>query len=235
MRRLTVNTITQIVTVLGVAYALKYHYSVATVNALRWILEPTRIMVEIFTGHTFRFESYAGYLIDDRTFIIAASCAGVNFLIIMFLMLNAGQFYRERRLTWGHIGISLIIAYVTTLIANTVRIVIALQLLKYDVRIGSFGDEDVHRLEGIVVYFVFLLLLFFVTEKIADRTRPNPATLLRRALIPITIYYIATLAVPLARGAYAEPAFWQHAMFVLIAPLVIMLPVALVFSRRPSE
>jgi exosortase K len=220
-----ISKVIQIVAILGAAFALKYHYSIAAVNDLRWILEPTRLLVETFTSHTFRFEPYAGYLSDDRAFLIAASCAGVNFLIIAFLMLNIGQLYRERRLSWTYIGASVLVAYLTTLIANTVRIVVALQMLKYDLRIGELNDEDIHRLEGIVVYFGFLILLFFVTEKIADRTRPNPSTLLRRALIPLAIYYIATLGVPLAGGAYRDAAFWQHSMFVIFTPLIVALPI----------
>jgi exosortase K len=228
----------QVVTILAIALALKYHYSVATVNDLRWILEPTRLLVETVTSHTFRFEPYAGYLIDDRTFIIAASCAGVNFLIIAFLMLNAGQLYRERRLTWTHIGTSMLIAYFTTLVANTVRIAVALQMMKYDLRVGDLSEEDIHRLEGIIVYFGFLLLIFFVSEKIADRTQPNPSTLLRRSLIPLAIYYTATIGIPLARGAYREPSFWQHSLFVVITPLIIALPIvclARIVSRPPGE
>jgi hypothetical protein len=141
-------------------------------------------------------------------------------------MLNGGQLLRERKLTWTHIGLSLPIAYLTTLVANTVRIAVALQMQEYDVRVGSFSEEEVHRLEGIVVYFGFLLVLFFVSEKIASRARPHPSTLFHRSLIPLAIYYAATLGVPLAGGAYRESAFWQHSLFVVIIPLIIALPMA---------
>ena len=221
-----------------VAFALKFHYSMATVNELRWILEPTRLLVETVTSHTFRFEPFAGYLSDDRTFLIAASCAGVNFLIIAFLMLNAGQLLRERKLTWTNIGVSMVVAYVVTLIANTARIAIALQMQKYDLRIGNFDEEEIHRLEGIVVYFGFLLVLFFVSEKIASRTRPHPSTLFRRSLIPLAIYYAATLGVPLVGGAYRDSAFWQHSLFVVITPLIFALPIiclALIVSPTSEE
>jgi hypothetical protein len=150
-------------------------------------------------------------------------------------MLNAGQLLRERKLTWTHIGLSLPIAYLATLVANTVRIAVALQMQKYDVRIGSFTEEEIHRLEGIVVYFGFLLVLFFVTEKIASRTRPHPSTLFRRSLIPLAIYYAATLGVPLAGGAYRESAFWQHSLFVVITPLIVALPIGfLTLIRTPA-
>lgn len=215
----------QVTTILSIAFALKYHYSIATAGELRWILEPTRLLVETVTSRTFRFEPYAGYLSDDRSFLIAASCAGVNFLIIAFVMLNGGLLLRERKLTWKHIGLSLPVAYLATLVANTVRITVALQMQTYDVRIGSFSEEEIHRLEGIVVYFGFLLVLFFVTEKIASRARPHPSTMFLRSLIPLAIYYAATLGVPLAGGAYREPAFWQHSLFVVITPLIVALPI----------
>jgi exosortase K len=237
-RKEKLKIICQLATILAIALALKYHYSIATAGGLRWILEPTRLMVESVTSHTFRFEPYAGYLSDDRSFLIAASCAGVNFLIIAFVMLNGGQLLRERKLTWTHIGLSLPVAYLATLVANTVRIAVALHMQEYDVRIGSFSEEEIHRLEGIVVYFGFLLVLFFVSEKIASRARPHPSTLFHRSLIPLAIYYAATLGVPLAGGAYRESAFWQHSLFVVIIPLIIALPIgclAFIASRKNLE
>jgi len=237
-RKLKTRTIIQLGAILFVAFALKYHYSIATPNGLRWILAPTTFMVELFTRTGFRFEPFAGYLSDDRTFLIAASCAGVNFLIIAFLMLNLGTLLRERKLDWLSIPTSLVVAYFATLVANTVRIVIALQMQRYDLRIGSFSEEEIHRLEGIVVYFGFLLVLFFVSEKIASRTRPHPSTLFRRSLIPLAIYYAATLGVPLAGGAYRDSAFWQHSLFVVITPLIVALPIAclaLIVSPPPEE
>jgi exosortase K len=236
VRKQKLNVLTQFATILAIAFALKYQYSIATANGLRWILEPTRLLVETVTSRSFRFEPYAGYLSDDRSFLIAASCAGVNFLIIAFVMLNAGQLLRERKLTWKYIGLSLPVAYLATLVANTVRIAVALQLQKYDVRIGSFGEEEIHRLEGIVVYFGFLLVLFFVSENIASRARPHPSTLFRRSLIPLAIYYAATLGVPLAGGAYRESAFWAHSAFVVITPLVVAIPITwIAFIASPPR
>jgi exosortase K len=224
-RKEKLNILSQFATILSIALALKYHYSIATANGLRWILDPTRLMVATVTSRTFRFEPYAGYLSDDRSFLIAASCAGVNFLIIAFVMLNGGRLLRERKLTWTYIGLSLPVAYLATLLANTVRIAIALEMQKYDVRIGSFSEEEIHRVEGIVVYFGFLLVLFFVSEKVASRTCPHTATLFRRSLIPLAIYYAATLGVPFVGGGYRDPAFWQHSLFVLITPLIVALPI----------
>ena len=70
------------------AILVKYYYSTTSVDQLRWILAPTTLGVELVTGFNFEFESHAGYMISDRSFLIAAPCAGVNFLITAFLMLS---------------------------------------------------------------------------------------------------------------------------------------------------
>jgi exosortase K len=69
------------------ALALKFYYSTATPDELRWILAPTTLLVELLSREQFEFESYAGYMSSDRSFVIAVPCAGVNFLITAFLML----------------------------------------------------------------------------------------------------------------------------------------------------
>src|SRR6185436_18980102 len=86
----------QLVVVIFCAGAVKLYYSTASVNQLRWILVPTTAMVELVTGSRFEFESYAGYISSDRSFVIAASCAGVNFLITAFLMLSLRKLWTAR-------------------------------------------------------------------------------------------------------------------------------------------
>src|SRR5262245_29995228 len=90
-----INYIAQLVAVLGGALGMKWYYSAASVNQLRWILAPTTVLVEFITGRHFSFESHAGYMSSDHTFLIAASCAGVNFLITAFLMLSLRQLWRN--------------------------------------------------------------------------------------------------------------------------------------------
>src|SRR5689334_5204226 len=71
----------QLAVVVLCALALKFYYSTATPNELRWILAPTTALVELLSGRSFEFESFTGYMSSDHTFVIAVSCAGVNFLI----------------------------------------------------------------------------------------------------------------------------------------------------------
>jgi exosortase K len=222
------------------ALALKAHYSLASPDELRWILAPTTWLVEVLSGRSFSFESHAGYMSSDHSFLIAASCAGVNFMIASFLMLSlrgllAGN---DHSTSWRFVPVMVSVAYVSTLIANTVRICIALEMQKANFRPESLDANQLHRLEGIVVYFAFLLMLFLLTEK------TNTGSLvarLKRLCFPVAIYYATTLLLPLLNVQYRKTAaFWEHSLFVLVVPIlvsVLMLMVYLVsdLTRRGSS
>ena len=162
--------IAQLVVVLLAAVALKQYYSTAGVNQLRWILAPTTAIVEFVTGSQFHFESNAGYMNKEGTFLIAASCAGVNFLLTAFLMLSLRQLWLRRNNAWKFIPAAALVAYLTTLVANTVRISTALHLQKTPLELSWLSGNQLHRLEGIFIYFGFLLLLFLISERIPAST-----------------------------------------------------------------
>jgi|SRR5687768_9645823 len=225
---------TQLLLILLIALALKYFYSAASVNDLRWILAPTTFLVEFITGTQFTFESHAGYMSEDRRFLIATSCSGMNFLIISFLMLVLIRAWR-RQLNWRYLPIAILVAYITTLLANTTRIVVALYLRNIDLRSGWFSFEDIHRIEGIVVYFGFLLLLFVVTERLGKDVVANTRTLAFRSRYILAVYYSVTIGAPLANGAFKDADFWRHAIFTISIPLVMLLPFALFSEARRRE
>jgi exosortase K len=237
--RLNWNRKAQLIVALLCAVALKFYYATASVNQLRWILAPTTRLVELVTGARFAFESNAGYMSSDHTFLIAASCAGVNFLIAAFLMLSLRKLWinRSQKISWTFLPVTALGAYLTTVVANAVRISTALLLRQTPLRI-SLTPNQIHRFEGILVYFGFLLLLFVVSENLMYRTATNSeritpmasqnsSSLLRQSFFPLMIYYATTLAMPLAKGAYRQGAdFWEHFLFVLLTPLLLVLPFA---------
>src|SRR5215217_8504450 len=161
----------QLAIVLLCALALKQYYSTATANELRWILAPTTLIVELLSGRPFVFESYTGYMSSDHTFVIAVPCAGVNSLITAFVMLALRRLWNGRfeRVSWPFLPISMAVSYVATVIANAMRIVIALEIQRRSVEVSWLTENQLHRLEGIVVYFGFLMVLFIVTERTENR------------------------------------------------------------------
>jgi exosortase K len=222
-QKVTWNWIVQLVIVLIGAYLLKRHYSTASVNELCWILAPTATLVELISGASFAFESHAGYLSSDRSFLIAKSCAGVNFLLTAFLMLVVSRWLRDRsqNMAWRFIPTAALIAYLVTLAANTIRITVALQTRQMPGENSWLLPAQLHRLEGILIYFGFLLLLFVVSERMsAEKT----SGLLRQSFLPLLIYYATTLGIPLANGAHRQtPDFWEHSLLVLLIPLLLIL------------
>ena len=207
----------QLAVVLLCALALKSYYSTATADELRWILAPTTALVELSSGRSFAFESYTGYMSSDHTFVIAVSCAGVNFLIMAFVMLALRRLWQGRfdGVSWRFLPISMATAYVTTVIANAVRIVIALEIQRRSIEVDGLTGNQLHRLEGILVYFGFLMLLYLMMER-------------RSLWFPIVVYYVMTLGVPIVNGSFHRVGFWEHFAYVMVIPLVLMLPVLLV-------
>ncbi|HSS21293.1 MAG TPA: exosortase K [Pyrinomonadaceae bacterium] len=227
----------QLVAVLLVAGSIKQYYSTASVNQLRWILAPTSAAVQFVTGSKFEFESYTGYVNSDHSFVIAASCAGVNFLITAFLMLALSRVWQTRADTgpgkpvWLFIPLAAGCAYLATVVANTVRIATAVRLHGQSIDAGGLNPNQLHRLEGIVIYFGFLLLLFVLSERVANRKDVNRPSLLRQSLFPLFIYYATALGVPLLNSVrhsgIIAADFWEHSAFVLVAPLTLVLPPAI--------
>jgi exosortase K len=223
------NRLAQVVVVLLVALGLKQYYSTASANQLRWILAPTTMLVSLVSGESFQFESYAGYITSDHTFVVAAACAGVNFLITAFLMLSLRKLWVDQSapVSWRVIPTAAFVAYLATLVANAVRITIALQLQRTPPQIAGLSRGELHRFEGIFVYFGFLLVLFLISER--ERTR-NTSRALRLSVFPLLIYYLTTLGIPLANSAYRQRLvagdFWEHFVFVLLTPLIFIVPVA---------
>ena len=253
------NRIAQLVVVFVCAFALKQYYSTASVNELRWILAPTTFLVEMVSGRTFKFESFAGYMSSDHTFLIATSCAGVNFFITAFLLLSLKRLWsnhpktydreldreRRRNMPWTFIPFAALAAYVATLLANTVRISIALWAQPLPMSISWLSKNQLHRLQGIFIYFGFLLLLFLVSEaltatKLLDRrelTREADGreTMSRfsRFVFPLLIYYATTFGIPLLNGAYRQGAdFWEHSLVLFSIPFFLVLTVITVSFLR---
>ena len=241
---LTPKRFAQLIVILICAFTLKQFYSTANVNELRWILAPTTALVELASGSRFAFEAYAGYINSDHSFIIAASCAGVNFLLAAFLMLSLDRLWRERdaNISWGFIPAAGLLAYATTIIANTVRIVVALRLHENKPEMGWLDANQLHRVEGILIYFGFLLLLHAVAARMSRRTAPSVGlrNLLGESFFPLLIYYSVALGIPLANAASRHSLvatdFGQHLLFVLLTPLVVILPVVIFrwHSVRPA-
>ena len=119
------------------------------------------------------------------------------------------------------VGVSLLASYVAAVMINAVRISIAMWLAAHPLTLSSLTPADIHRLEGIVVYFGGLVLLYELVRRVDRGAFPHLA-------LPLACYYAITLAVPILNGAARTgDAFLQHALVVLLVPPVL---IALAYS-----
>jgi exosortase K len=210
---------------LGAAFALKRFYSTASAADLRFVLAPTTWLVEVAAGGQ-RFDwTSGGYLSTERRFLVAPACAGVNFLIVAFASLVLG-FVRPSRPAWQNAGIlvaSAAAAYVTTVLANALRILIAIPLWTHGLSLGWLTGARLHELVGVVVFLGMLLLLHLA----AGRFTCAPA----QVWVPLLPYAGMLLVAPLLRGAYARPEFWVHAGIVSAGLLVAAVAVVRIQGR----
>jgi exosortase K len=164
--------------VLGVAalavWVLKRHYADARADALWWILQPTAWLVGVVSGATFTVAPGEGYVSHERLFLIEKSCAGINFMIAAFAMVVLALLGRVRSGAAGLsvLALGLAASYGAAVLVNTARITGAMWLAAHPVPVSTFTAADVHRLEGIAVYFVGLVLLYELVRRV-ERVVPG--------------------------------------------------------------
>jgi exosortase K len=152
-------------------WGLKRYYANARADDLWWILTPTAVLTGAMAGTSFVAEPGQGYLSRERLFLIEKSCAGVNFMIAAFGML---AFALHRRIVDGVSGVcvvfaSLLASYVAAVVVNAVRISAAIWLSAHSNGLSTLTAAQVHRVEGITVYFGGLVLLYEIAQQFDRR------------------------------------------------------------------
>ena len=156
------------------AWGLKRHYANARADELSWILSPTARLAGVMAGTTFLPEPGEGYLSRERMFVIEKACAGVNFMIAAFGMLVLALRHRigSRMSAACVLGASLLASYSTAVLVNAVRISVAMWLAVHPVAPSLLSAADVHRLEGVAVYFGGLVLLYELVQRLERSVVP---------------------------------------------------------------
>ena len=161
-----------------VIWAMKRHYADAGADDLWWILTPTTRVVGAMTGADFVAVPSEGHVSHERLFVIEKSCAGINFQVAAFGMLVIALLHRvgSRLSGLSVLGASLVASYGAAIVVNAVRITIAMWLADRP-PLWAFTPAQVHRLEGIVVYFGGLVLLYELARRIERGADPAGSTL----------------------------------------------------------
>lgn len=157
-----------VVCALLMAWGLKRHYAGARADDLEWMLSPTAQLVGVMTGQRFTLQPGEGYFSRDRLFLIEKSCAGINFMVAAFGMLIGALLHRARSgMSAARVlSVSLLAGYSAAVLVNAVRIAAAMWLVAHPVALSAFTAADVHRVEGITVYFGGLVLLYELVQRL---------------------------------------------------------------------
>ena len=161
-----------------IAFAMKQHYAGARADDLAWILTPTAQLVGAVAGTTFALQPGEGYLSRERLFLIEKSCAGINFMIAAFGMLTIALLPRVGAAPSAArvLGVSLLASYCAAVLINAARIAIAMWLAAHPLARSTVSAAAVHRIEGIVVYFGGLMLLYELAQQLDRRAAPGAQT-----------------------------------------------------------
>ncbi len=214
------------------AVLLRQFYNTADSDALIWILAPVAWWVKILGGISFEYVAKIGYVSGKYRFIIAASCAGVRFLVLTFLM---AVFSFTHRLATGRkkalwLLFSAGFAYMTTIIVNGIRITAAvyLPLLLAENRFTSklltqqgITAQRLHTMIGTAVYFSSLFVLYWIAEKACTglfgaRRLENAGKCRKKIAVPSVWYAAVVLVIPFLGRAYHQEwdGFLEYAVLV---------------------
>jgi exosortase K len=146
---------------LCIGLGIKYFYSIANNEQLDFILFPTHLLVEMWTGSQGIFEAEKGYVFSLLGICIDKSCAGLNFGVIAFLSGGFAWAMRNPRLKnlLFYLIFLLFITFLITIFTNSSRIFIAIISLKTFPNLARF--TWFHEALGTFV-FINALLVFYL-------------------------------------------------------------------------
>lgn len=208
---------------------MKWYNSSAGSEALRWILAPTARWVGFLSGVSFIFEPRIGYVNHSLRFIIAPSCSGIQFMIIVFVVLTGAFVHRmgTRRRAFCWMAGCAAAAVLLTVFVNGLRIVLAIYapglIFRLGVVNGWLTPERIHTVIGVIVYFGSLMMIYRGVDRFLANTEERAA---KKAgwMFPVVIYGLIVLGLPLLNGALKNnrEQFMGYAVLVMLVCLLVL-------------
>lgn len=232
------------------AIILKLVNQITDSNAFLWILTPTTRWVSILCGIPFEYLPHTGYVNHPHQFLIAPSCSGIRFMLILFLMLIFSFLHQISCKKNGYLWFlfSAAFSYASAILINGIRITISIYLPALMENTGAMKGwltpDRLHTLLGTVTYFSALCLIYplasflcnrkFIQAK-ADLSLSHSISLLK-LLTPIFWYLLIVLALPLLTRTIQNnwKGFASYTLTVTIPPLILTFLICLtrVLRRR---
>lgn len=154
----------------GIFIFLKFVFSFAETQDMMFLLYPTTVVIELFTGTRSIFQ-IDGYFFESLHIIIDKSCSGYNYWLLCFLMLTflTIPFATSTIRRFFTLLTCFLCAYLITLIVNSSRIAASIFLQKFHFAQGPIMHEAI----GISTNLTFLILIYLITERILVKQTTN--------------------------------------------------------------
>lgn len=138
----------------------KWWYKTAGNDEIYFLLWPVDHFVQLFSGTPSTYNTIQGFFFSNLNITIDKSCSGFNFWMIAFLvfyysLVNNAHHLKTQLLT---LPISLLLAYISTLIANSARI---LSLLIIEQKLQLI-NQSLHQGVGAFIYLSFLVIFYLI-------------------------------------------------------------------------
>lgn len=213
-----------------VALLLKYHYSSAEPAQLAWMLRPLALTLEWCSGYHFYADEFGQWVSIGADVRLVKACAGINFMLMSALVyawmlrpsVDAARNYCSRLQRYAlRIAALCMAAWLTTLLANTLRILLAMQINQHigDAQVLGLDHSTLHRWLGMGVYVPLLSLQLQLGNQIRGSTYSY------RWIVfgPVLLYLGLLVAVPMiTANAFQQPVlFMQHTLQIIIVTSVI--------------
>ena len=217
---------------------LKLFYAKASCEALRWILGPTARFVTLMTGISFSYEPDMGYVNHSLKYVIAPSCSGVRFLIILIAMLIFSFVHRAKKgFLWT--VLSLPASYVLTVLINVLRIILSIYVPLFLGQTGfyssSLTQDTLHTAIGTATYFASLLVIYHLTDTyfVKPSSKQKKSRNLQY-LVPAFWYFMIVLGIPFLNHASTKGGekFTGYATLISFVCLPILLLFCLIGTIR---
>ena len=186
---------------------------------------PTQALVGLATGIDFTYESGYGYVNFAHRLVIAKSCTGVNYLLavfglLAFTLVPAVSGRRRKLLLVGALAAS---AYGVTVVVNALRIALGVALHEGGFAWGWLSAGRVHRLAGIVLYFLSLVGVHVVGRHVVRLAEGDARAASPLLLAPLLSYGLVALALPLLNGALAArpQLVVEHCAWIVLVTLLL--------------
>ena len=213
---------------------IKVYYGKAGSDSLLWLLAPAAWWTKALSGLSFEYVPQIGYVNHSCQFIIAASCSGVQFMILSAAMLifSFTHWMNTRRQGFLWLGVSLGGSYLYTIFINGIRILLSIRVPLYLQKTGFLRALDgrldsgqVHTIIGTAVFFSSLFPLYAAAEQAARKISVSPPAKSAQSLYPALWYFAVVLGLPFLSLACRNrlQAFIPYALVICMVCVPVLL------------